>query len=419
MKPCALLAVAAAAASALSSGCASPRSPDFMERVGAASLVAKDRAVYRRYHGKYTGDPRLTDGMDRVEKALPAAEERVRRRLGVPSLAFPPFAVCFVDGEGSGTDGSMETGLVAGDGKDVCVVAVVAEDLVTGLYDEERTLAHELTHVLHISGGEGAKAPLWLAEGMARWVETEDEASRKDLLLPFIAHGPGSQGIPISKLLEDESALEGREEDLQVAAGSVVFFQLEWSRGTEAVRRLIVRLLRERDWRTVFREETGRPVDALFKEVRAAYLEWGPKAYPGLEELTRLDEGRPAESLAALDAFLAEHPGGPVGTLGKYFRARYLRLAGDPEGSLAALRAFRRDHPRHFVAMATLFEEAEVLRELEDWHGVAALCRLLLLDYLWSPARADERKNVEARLEEAVGRIRTGAGAPGAMHPRE
>jgi hypothetical protein len=421
MRRGAWFAVAACGAGVLLAGCASDRSPAFLERVGEAARVAGDRAVYRRYRGKYTGDPRLAAGMDRVEKVLPAAEERVRRRLGTPSLAFPPFAVCFVDGEGSGTDGSMETGLVTLGHGDVCVVAVITEDLVSGQDDDERFLAHELTHVLHISGGESAGAPLWLAEGIARWVEIEDDATRADFLLSYMARRSGPKGSEISRILGDEPSLENREGSQQSVAGAVVFFQLEWSRGTEAVRRLILRLLREKDWKAVLREETGRPLDEMFKEVLAGYQEWSRKTFPGQEELNPIPSiaggGKPVEAIAALDAFVEGHPGDPRLPMCACYRGHLLHLAGDLDGALASFRAYRREHPKHFGVLESMCEQLEVHRERGDWEEAAALARTLLGDHLWAPSSADARRAVEGTLEEAVGRIRSRDRGPGEKRP--
>ncbi len=320
-----------------------------------------------------------------------------------------------MDGEGSGTDGSMETCLVQSGRGAVCVIAVVAEDLVNGLDEEEEFLAHELTHVLQFSGPSGGRAPRWLCEGMARWVQHDDEESRVEYLRPWalqLRKPRSPAGPPLAEALAGRSALEGQGEDLQAAGGAVIFFQLEWSRGIEAVRRLSLRLLDDPDWERVLREETGRPLDALFADARAGYEEWAARTFAGTEALVRFDRDRPAESVAAVEAFLAAHPSGPLRTCAEFAHARCLRLAGDKVGALAALRAFRRDHPHSSLGPGSLIEEIEILGDLGDWSGVAALCRLLLGDYLWCDARKDLRTDVEKRLEEARARVRAGAGAP-------
>ena len=389
------------------------------------SLLAGTRGngallVDRAYEGKYGDDPRLPAALDRVEKALPLALQRIQDRLGLPSLPLPPVVVHVADWEGSDAPGfGYARTFSRGEGR-VGVVALPSEGLVTRMLDEALVLAHELTHLLHRSDPKGEAAPFWLGEGLAHWVECGDEAVHRQMVLTAAVSWAGEDGEdpeaepPLRTIFEDAGKVGSLSEERQRAFGAVLLFHIERTRGVEATRKLVLRLLREEDWESALRQATGKSFPDLLVQVRAEYLEWTGTVFAGSEVVSgagRLHKaGKVPEALASLEAFLKERPATPLRAWAEFQRANLLAAARDHAGALAAHRALRAAHPSHQVVIPSIRREIEFLRDSGKWEEVLALGPGYVRDYLF---REDEaRKEAEGAIEEARARLAAGAPPP-------
>jgi hypothetical protein len=361
----------------------------------------------RTYAGKYSGDRRLPEAMARLESSWNPAVARIRRRLGSSMPELPPVVALVLDGEGSDLDYTMETNWREVKGRTVGIICVAAEDQVTDSCDVVFCMAHELAHVLHgAGGGLVGGTPLWLAEGLADWAGADDETELRDMVLSWsIRERDEDPRPPISVLLTEEATLEVVEETGQRVAGTVVFFQLERILGEDGLRRLILRLFHDRDWRKVLEEETKRSVPDLLKEVLAGYMGWTGRVFADravLDSAARMAKaGQLAKALDVLDRFVAGNPESPIRILAELKRAAGLAESGDVQGGLTAYEALGKRFRRSWFRCEPFYAELDILQERGEWGKAAVLGRTLLRDYLWSPSDAEVRKAMQEMLRRA------------------
>jgi hypothetical protein len=357
---------------------------------------------------------RVREGRRRLERAFPEALEHLRRRLGDPDLALPPVLVQVIDGSEDMDAWMSATAFPRGSGWRGVIRARV-EVVVHPTMQDVRLLSHELTHVLDTSGGGRRERPGWVAEGLAHWVESDDERSHQEMVLDHAVSVDDSPVVPLSTVLASERSLADADEETQRVAGAVIFFHVERVQGLEAARRLVLRLLKEADHEAVLQEVTGLAMDDLLRRVRAEYLEWAEASFPGrplVMTASRLaGEGKFPEALQTLEQYLGSPDPGPMRAWAELLRLNIRIESGNWEAArdaLAPIRVLRGQHPLGPTVASGLVSEFRVLEASGDWAGIVAVAKAAL-DSLWVRHDSD-RAEVEKRLLEATKRLETAPG---------
>ncbi|NUN53289.1 MAG: hypothetical protein HUU06_10965 [Planctomycetaceae bacterium] len=384
-----------------------------------AAAPATDRlTVDPAYEGKYEGDERLPRSLEELRRSLPRAAARLARRLGVEKPDLPPVVVVLRDagripvGEGLGV---METTLRRNGSPPVAEVLVTAEALLSGSYDIETCMAHELVHALHLEAGAAGDAPPWMMEGLAHWLSRAGEGDLEEMVLFYaISIRWWSEGKPsewkkrptLSGALGTRTGIEDMEDEGQRIAGTLLFHHLERVLGEEAFRTLALRLLRERGALPLLKEATGKTLDELLPEVRDGYLVWAEEVFRDRSAIegamAAVREGDLDRALELTDAYLRGARESPLVPAVLYFRLINLSYAvGRPKEALLAAGEFLRRHPRHpWVANARLLE-ARAFREAGDRASARDRARVLLRDFAWiDPEIGEEAGEILAWAEE-------------------
>lgn len=352
------------------------------------------------YAGRHARDPRLADARRRLERAFPAAQDRVRRRLGLDDAGFPAVVALLEDAadRGGEREGAIMAAMVRDrGGEPVGVVLVTVEAVLSGGFPEERILAHEMTHVLGRLLCPARRSPDWVEEGLAHWVSEEEGREVEEYLLDPGALASGRPAAdPVAPRLASVAALESGSPYEQRVAGMALFHVLERMRGRPAALSLAHRLLSSPDWRAAFAAETGGSLEALLPAAAREYAEWREEAFPARERLETAGraaaEKRGAEALKAVEAVLAEGGRGAMRAAAEWMRARLLPQREGDAAAVEALRGVRRDHP--FVpdlqVLARLDEGALLLR-LGKREEAAVVGRELLSDWAWKDPWVEEQ----------------------------
>jgi hypothetical protein len=355
---------------------------------------------------------RRVAGMRRLEEAYPRALELLRRRLGTRDLGLPPVFVGVSEvGAEFGElepDTRADASLHPRDSGWVGLIRVSPSVVEFPAFDDERLLAHELGHLLHLHGTGDVPAPAWLAEGLAHWLEAEDEQRLRELVLDRANNNPEKPRIAVSTLFQHPESLAKADEESQRVCGAVILHQLERSRGIEAHRRLVGRLLEDPDHEKVLKEETGLGMADLLARVRTGYLEWAGLVFAGKDELTRASllakDEKYEEALGVVDGLLKEDLEPNLRATVELLRTLILLESRDlprARASLEPIRALRRTRPRALLVPLGVETELKVLRACEDWQAVADFCRELL-DSRWQ-----DDPEFHAVVEEALAAARS------------
>jgi hypothetical protein len=344
--------------------------------------------------------------MGRVADAMAGAVERVKRRIEIRDPAFAPTVIRVVDGETEGLAGPAGASLESVDGRQVGVIVVAAEELVTDSIDVVSMLAHELTHVLRYGGPGSNGAPLWIEEGIARWVEFEDEAPLHELLLAYSIHGRGVAAATVAELLGDEDALGNANMVTQDVVGAVFFHQVERRFGRATVAAIARGLLACPDWKGVFRDCTGNEVTELLSQAREDYIEWATREFATrkvIEHGSRVAEsGGHSEAVAMLEEWARQNPTSSLLPWAERTRWRTLLASGAPEQALVVIHRFRKHWPRHCLATDSFVDELEALVKLKRRQDARELGTVLLRDYLWLRSQGTSRQRVRDLLQQHV-----------------
>jgi hypothetical protein len=396
-------------------GCASKLDDAARRGYDIAARIPTGIVVTAPYEGKYSDDSRLPSALRRLSDAVPRAKDRVHQRLGV-DWPLPPTAVCVVDAETTPMKEWAYTSVEARS-KPRAVVLLAAEELVSDTSDVEATLTHEFVHALHFRGTGAVNRPLWLEEGLARWVESasDDETERWILSHSLRFNGAGHDAPEIESLLSSERALDDGDERGQAISGTVFFFALERSRGREFVRRLVVRLLRDADWRAAMESECGRPFPDLLAEVASAYDAWKRTISPDVEALAdatrRFAEGDRAAGLSDVDRFTSEGSRPALRPQAEFCRWRMQWTMGDLDAAIASIHAFRSNHPYDDLVYVSWFDELRILGQQGRRSEFEALARRLLRDATWRPEMSGWREWLHHALDDG-GNARSGGVGP-------
>lgn len=369
--------------------------------------------VVEVYRGKYDTDERLESALGAVSIAVPRALERVKARLGIAIEEMPAMAVCVADGlEIDSDNGVAEAGaeLVRCGTRQVGVVLLAAEDVIAGTMDIEATLVHEITHVLHKAYSADVRVPLWVAEGLARWVEMQDKDEREALVLAYVIHRPGEVTLPISRLLCDEDELRNADARAQDVAGAVVFFGLEAVIGPERMRHVAVRILRARDWRSAMEVECEAGIGDVLRLAAESYGEWTATMKPGTMALRKANElceaGRSQEAATLNAPIVAGEYGEALRAWGEMLQWKIQWRAGDLPGALGAIRKFRHERAAHPLIIDSWSDEIEMLSEQGAWEGVREASTSALRDVMWMPSMSTRRRRATELRARALEELR-------------
>jgi hypothetical protein len=351
---------------------------------------------------------RRVEGMHRLKEAFPRAVARLRARLGSGELALPPIRVLAVESEAAESedtdDGFIASASVVRRGTGwVGLIRVRCWFIEYPTGEDERMLAHELAHVLHLSGTENRHPPDWLAEGLAHWLEAEDDSAHRRKVFGRTMSRLEHREPSVSWVLQSPETLATADHDSQRFGGTALFFQLERGRGLTAHRRLVGRLLKDPDHQTVLQEETGLEMGELLAQVRRGHSKWEEAAFPGVEEVSRAmrlaQDKRFAESVAVLDGLLAGTVEPALRAEAELVRLDTLIESGDflsARKALGPILYLRRSRPMDELVPRGLAMELQVLLGSEDWEGVVAFAREFV-DSLWQDD-AEFREELEECL---------------------
>ena len=380
---------------------------DLARKPAAIEFAPPDPALLR-------DGEKFVEGWSRLKRATPAAIDHIRQRLGVPDLPFPPVRVRVVDGSLENEYWLMSANVIPRGSEWIGVIRVRLEAVLHPTLQDERLLAHELTHVLHFAGTKPKESPHWLSEGIAHWVESADDLIHRDMVLGRAMRAYGSPETTVSALLQSEAAMTSADHDAQRVCGAVVFFQLERMLGRAAVQRLVLRLLKEEDWAAVINEETRLDMPGLLERVRSSYMEWTAATFPERDEVlvaSRLAaEGQLRESAQSVNSYIEGAADGPTRWVAEVLRLDVLVKLEDwpaARAALAPIHALRRSRPLAGPVGQGVMSEVGFLRVSRDWAGLAALARearesLWVLDREWRAELDQALAEAEKHLAEAA-----------------
>lgn len=125
----------------------------------------------------------------------------------------------------------------------------------------------------------------------------------------------------------------------------------------------------EPDWKTALSAFDAIDAKKTFDQ-RAEVLNQGAVCLQNLGEL--------AQSLAANDAFLTDHPAHPLASEARFMRAENLFLLGRDDDALAAYASFLKSHPEHPSSKAAVFRQAQIHHRAGRWDDCLATAKPLL-----------------------------------------
>ena len=374
-----------------------------------ASYAARPWYFLPVYRGKYEGEDLQSRARSALEEALPGAMERVRNHLRRPDLEFPPLAVRFADGEAARTQAYMSTGIYVVSRRSVAVVTVYAEHYRAGRTRCSEWLAHELVHAIHSGTGPDFGGPSWLSEGLAHWTSGESEDMSRALSLSMVTEDPIHAVERLVWILMPPDALVRESQEIQRAAGALMFRLVERSRGLETMRRLANRLLDSGDYRAAFRDVLGSTPERIFEEARREVPAWFRENFPRWDETASIyrlwGEGKHEEAIAQCDHQFGQESGDE---LERYF-ARVARIFAlrELERWDQAVDGIRELQESSFalISFASLrYGELKYLRRAERWEEVARIGREALRDIVWEDEK--EEADIEAWVEEAEAKLK-------------
>jgi len=373
----------------------------------AASGLPDGVTVIEPYEGKYSADARLVPAMEHLARTLPLAVVRMSKRLGGIGVALPPITIRVIDAEKTPMAGFAHASVWRTDGNDVGVVILAAEGLVTESYDLEGTLTHECFHILHMRclGASVDRVPMWLREGMARWVELEHDGDVEARMLSYLLHGSGESVEPPLSMLQAEGTMKDSDLHAHDAAGTAFFFAMERDKGADFVRGLMHKLLHGEDWRTTMEAEFGETFPEILVRTRHAYGVWKESMQKSGDTLT--DAGRKCESgdyngadrdVGILLSDISPPAFRPWAERVKWFSQWY---SGDIVAAKALIHVFRVKYPHSSLLTESWLDELDILRQERRWSELTEIATSVLRDYLWQPERLNQRRQVEDTLVEA------------------
>jgi hypothetical protein len=250
-------------------------------KVGDGILVDAD------YRGKWKDDTRIAAGLKRLKAGVGLAVDRLRDRVGDSGLPLPPVVVRVEDVDENlksdvGDPLRMDTSVVRRGVSDVGLVTVSAMMLLGDGAGEVAALSHELVHVLLLQGRREPGLPPWVNEGLAEWVQDDNEQDLWDWLsrrsslagdARTILKLPGAGDYP--------KPWEERPKECQRVLGKVLFHYLERTRGRGAVRGFARTLMTTKaDSGVAFRSAFGGSPGELHAELEKEFTPWARKGLP-------------------------------------------------------------------------------------------------------------------------------------------
>ena len=343
----------------------------------------------RGYAGKYAGDPVFRAAVARVVGARQAALAQVADLLGLRARDPSRITVEFRDALPTGTDplhrvteGPFQTRTEGGLDSRVRVV-IHTEALVSGEYDLEEALAHEMAHAVlreRMSGPEYRRVPVWLLEGLAVHAAGQEEQILRCSLVTLLE--PGGLDRLLPGLGRAEHTFDHYAQD------ALAVRYLVETAGPGAPRALTLRLAAGEPPREALTAVAGAPYAEFLRRAdtfsRERLLASRPPEWPQVERLSALHRGGEHAALRAeAEGFLARHPRSAYAPEVLGWHANACRRLGDPEAAEASLRRALAGFPRATCSGwdGVWFQLGTVLLARGDPDGAARCLETVLRDH--------------------------------------
>jgi hypothetical protein len=260
---------------------------------------------------------------------------------------------------------------------------VVRTERLMAAEDVASVLTHELAHVQHRESlGDALDAvPRWAREGLAMWIA---EQGPDRLHADEVGHGSKPGSDPAAALL---NGLAGPHTLNDYAEDWLAFAWLESTKGVEAVHAFARRLLEVPDAEGAFGAAAGMP----FAAAAAQALAWSRARIAAdmadrdayLAAKKPLSEGKAAEAVASLDAFLAASPNHLFAPRARLDRAVALARSGRAKEALAVFDEIERSPWVTTFGDDILEQRARIAAAHHDLPAVEAAASRFLRDYSW------------------------------------